>query len=50
LPVCRCGAKKRAKILTKKAVYPSGDEIEKNPRSRSARLRALEKENENEDF
>jgi 16S rRNA (cytosine1402-N4)-methyltransferase len=50
LPVCRCGAKKRANILTKKAVYPSADEIKRNPRSRSARLRALEKENEDEDF
>ena len=32
-----------AKILTKKPIVPSFEEILKNPRSRSARLRALEK-------
>jgi 16S rRNA (cytosine1402-N4)-methyltransferase len=31
------------KFLTKKAVLPTADEIEKNPRSRSALLRVLEK-------
>ncbi|MCD4670208.1 MAG: 16S rRNA (cytosine(1402)-N(4))-methyltransferase RsmH, partial [Actinomycetia bacterium] len=43
LPVCKCGVKKRAKLLTKGAVFPSQQEKERNPRSGSARLRALEK-------
>jgi 16S rRNA (cytosine1402-N4)-methyltransferase len=43
LPVCKCGAEKKAKIITKKVVKPSLDEIRENPRSRSARLRVLEK-------
>lgn len=42
-PVCRCGAKKEANILTKKVIRPSADEVKENPRSGSARLRALEK-------
>ena len=33
----------RGKILTKKPVTPTKEEIEKNPRSRSAKLRAVEK-------
>jgi 16S rRNA (cytosine1402-N4)-methyltransferase len=33
----------RLKVLTKKAVMPSDEEIERNPRARSAKLRAAEK-------
>ncbi len=43
IPICICGRKPEAKILTKKALTPSEDEVEKNPRSRSAKLRAVEK-------
>lgn len=43
LPVCRCGVEKRAEILTRRAIFPSTGEQEKNPRSKSARLRAIEK-------
>jgi len=43
LPVCMCGAEKKAKILTKKAVKPALAEIAKNKRASSARLRAVEK-------
>ena len=43
LPQCVCGAKQILKVLTKKPVTPSPEEIEENPRSRSARLRCAEK-------
>lgn len=43
LPVCRCGFKPVLQVVTKKAVTPSADEIEKNPRARSAKLRVAEK-------
>ncbi|HHH12584.1 MAG TPA: 16S rRNA (cytosine(1402)-N(4))-methyltransferase, partial [Candidatus Moranbacteria bacterium] len=43
LPVCACGRKPTAKILTRKPILPSAEEIARNPRSRSAKLRALEK-------
>ncbi len=41
-PRCVCGARARVKILTRKAVMPSEDEIGRNRRARSARLRAME--------
>lgn len=43
LPVCRCGAKQVVKILTRRPVTASEEEIDRNPRSRSARLRVAEK-------
>jgi 16S rRNA (cytosine1402-N4)-methyltransferase len=42
-PVCVCGQKPSAKILTRKAVRPDQDEITRNSRAKSARLRAIEK-------
>lgn len=42
-PICQCGKKPVMKILTKKPVRPGKDEIERNPRAESARLRAAEK-------
>lgn len=41
-PVCVCGRKSRGR-LPQKAVAPSREELERNPRSRSARLRVIEK-------
>lgn len=43
LPVCVCGRKSSAKLMTKKPVRPSPAEIRANPRSRSAILRVIEK-------
>lgn len=42
LPVCMCNTKPKVKILRKPTV-PSGDELEHNPRARSAKLRLAEK-------
>ena len=43
LPVCQCGARKAVEILTKKPIVPTAIEIEQNPRSRSAKLRAVKR-------
>ncbi|MCL1597982.1 MAG: 16S rRNA (cytosine(1402)-N(4))-methyltransferase RsmH [Actinomycetia bacterium] len=43
LPICVCGSQPDVKVLTRKAVRPSQDEIERNPRARSAVLRVAEK-------
>jgi 16S rRNA (cytosine1402-N4)-methyltransferase len=43
LPVCRCEAKTIARVLTRKPILPSAEEVERNPRSRSAKLRVAEK-------
>ncbi|GAB6109327.1 16S rRNA (cytosine(1402)-N(4))-methyltransferase RsmH [Fusibacter bizertensis] len=42
-PVCICGGKPIVKIITKKPILPSDQEIESNPRARSAKLRVAEK-------
>ncbi len=42
-PVCVCGKKNSVKVLTRKPILPSAEEIEVNPRSRSAKLRVCEK-------
>jgi 16S rRNA (cytosine1402-N4)-methyltransferase len=43
LPVCACGAKRIVKILTGRPVTATEDEVDRNPRSRSAKLRVAEK-------
>ena len=40
IPVCVCGRKPRLRILTRRPVMPSREEMRENPRCRSARLRA----------
>ena len=42
-PVCVCGKKPVVRIITKKPVTAGDDELEVNPRSRSAKLRVAEK-------
>ena len=42
-PVCTCGAQARLRVLTRRPLRPSGEEVDRNPRSRSARLRAAER-------
>ncbi len=42
-PLCFCGQRKEIKIITRKPITPRKEEIELNPRARSARLRAGEK-------
>ncbi len=42
-PVCTCGRKPVAKVLAGNGESPSADEIGRNPRARSARLRIAEK-------
>lgn len=43
LPYCMCGAKKLGKIITKKPILPSEQEMQTNSRSKSAKLRIFEK-------
>ena len=42
-PICTCGFKKTLKSVCRKPILPSADEIERNPRSRSAKLRVAER-------
>ncbi|MBQ3132078.1 MAG: 16S rRNA (cytosine(1402)-N(4))-methyltransferase RsmH [Clostridia bacterium] len=42
-PMCTCGKVPTAKILTKKPLAPSDEELEINPRSRSSKLRGIQK-------
>ncbi len=43
LPVCMCGKEPILKVITRKPVVPTAEEIERNPRARSAKLRVAEK-------
>ncbi len=43
LPVCVCGRKPKLKVITKKPVVPTQEEIGRNPRARSAKLRVAER-------
>ena len=43
LPVCRCNAKAEARLITRKPILPSDEELNHNSRARSAKLRIAEK-------
>ena len=43
LPVCVCGKTPSVKVISKKPILPDAEELEVNPRSRSAKLRVAEK-------
>jgi 16S rRNA (cytosine1402-N4)-methyltransferase len=43
LPVCVCGRNPRLRLLTRRSVTPTPEEVAANPRSRSARMRAAER-------
>ena len=43
LPVCICGQKPIVKLVTKKVILPSEEELNNNSRSKSAKLRVIEK-------
>lgn len=41
-PVCVCGAVSKGRVVTKKPILPGEQEMEENPRSKSAKLRVFE--------
>ena len=43
LPICQCDKESEVKVITRKPILPSKEEVEFNPRSRSAKLRVAEK-------
>ena len=43
LPVCVCGREPEAALLSRRSIVPSAEEVERNPRAASARLRAARK-------
>ena len=42
-PVCVCGKKPKVKIISRKPIVASDEELDRNPRARSAKLRVCEK-------
>jgi 16S rRNA (cytosine1402-N4)-methyltransferase len=42
-PICVCGNKPQVKVITRKPILPDAEELEINPRARSAKLRVAEK-------
>lgn len=42
-PVCRCNQKPIVRLITRSAILPSEQEVEENPRCRSAKLRVVQK-------
>ena len=42
-PVCVCGKKSKGRVVTRKPIVPSDEEIDLNKRSKSSKLRAFER-------
>ena len=42
-PICVCGNRPKVKVITRKPILPDAEELEINPRARSAKLRVAEK-------
>ncbi len=42
-PICACGNKSKGRVITRKPILPSEEEMEENKRSKSAKLRIFEK-------
>jgi 16S rRNA (cytosine1402-N4)-methyltransferase len=42
-PICNCNVRAKVRLITRRAVMAKADEVSANPRSRSARLRVVEK-------
>ena len=42
-PVCVCGKKSKGKVITRKPILPSEEELQNNSRSKSAKLRVFER-------
>ena len=42
-PVCVCGNQSKGKVITRKPILPSEEELEMNKRSKSAKLRVFER-------
>ena len=42
-PICVCGKKPRVKLISRKPIVSTEEELERNPRARSAKLRVCEK-------
>ena len=42
-PVCVCGKKPKGRVITRKPILPGEEEMEENPRSKSAKLRIFER-------
>ena len=43
LPACVCGSQARVRVLTRRPLRPTQDEVRRNPRSSAAKLRAVER-------
>ena len=42
-PVCTCGRVSKGRVVTRKPLLPSDEEMERNPRAKSAKLRIFER-------
>lgn len=43
-PICTCGRVSRGRVVTRKPILPSPEELERNPRAKSAKLRVFERQ------